>query len=337
MLTWDFGTIFVVYGPLVAALLPQYWHEARLNKRQEHSILRRYPVPDRRAVVGQGSAPKHTCTIPLDAWYCRAAQCVEMSPGGRSMALLPDASLPCLLSLLEALSAPYLRRHGYGPSPCFRHTAGTLPGLLKRATGAPMRRVSTDISPACMAGAQEEPQGEARRSPRKCTSQERRPTTAVARCALQTRAEHIAVKGMCRNVAGCMPAWMRVDTAGSSGPARKMLWVPNTISPLTGVCAGVWKLPGRGTVPAIRRGVERVRAPPQQHPQCPMQCVVCACGNHPRRDEYLGRATRPCRRCRWTPWCRRVCAPLRRSRQTECFGCLLGGAPPSVVGMCERS
>ncbi|KAJ7864138.1 hypothetical protein B0H14DRAFT_2574575 [Mycena olivaceomarginata] len=224
MLTWDFGAIFVVYRPLVAALLPQYWHEARLDKRQEQSILRWYPVPDRGAVVWQGRAPKRTCTVPPDAWYCRAAQCVGVSLGGRSMALLPDASLPCLLSPLEALSAPYLRCHGYRPSPCFRHTAGTLPGLLKRATGAPVRRVSAETSPAYVTGVQQEPQGEARRSPRKCTSQERRPTTAVARRALQTHAERIAVKGMCRNVAGCALAWIRADTAGSSGPARKMFY-----------------------------------------------------------------------------------------------------------------
>ncbi|KAJ7838483.1 hypothetical protein B0H14DRAFT_3141033 [Mycena olivaceomarginata] len=139
LLTWDFGAIFVVYGPLVAALLPQYWHEARLDKRQEQSILWRYPVPDRGAVVGQGSAPKRTCTVPPDAWYCRAAQCVEMSLGGRSMAPA-SRRFPPMPALLEAPSAPYLRRHGYGPSPCFRHTAGTLPGLLKRATGAPVRR-----------------------------------------------------------------------------------------------------------------------------------------------------------------------------------------------------
>ncbi|KAJ7806249.1 hypothetical protein B0H14DRAFT_3882437 [Mycena olivaceomarginata] len=60
-------------GTLVAALLPPYWHEAHLDKRQEQSILRRYPVPDHGAVVGQGSGPKRTCTVPPDAWYCRAA------------------------------------------------------------------------------------------------------------------------------------------------------------------------------------------------------------------------------------------------------------------------
>ncbi|KAJ7841928.1 hypothetical protein B0H14DRAFT_3869054 [Mycena olivaceomarginata] len=113
-------------GTLVAALLLPYWHEAHLDKRQDQSILRRYPVPDHGAVVGQGSAPKRTCTVPPDAWYCRAAQCAEMSP----------------------VEGAWPRFHALPSHTCSPRSKHRVPCLLKRATGAPVRRASADTSPA---------------------------------------------------------------------------------------------------------------------------------------------------------------------------------------------
>ncbi|KAJ7834591.1 hypothetical protein B0H14DRAFT_3142331 [Mycena olivaceomarginata] len=151
-----------------------YWHEAHLDKRQEQSILRRYPVPDHGAVVGQGSAPKRTCTVPPDAWYCRAAQCAEMSPvkehGPVFMCFPPTPALParsteCPVSAAPRMQAiPVLSSHrGYSPRSFETSYGGSREaGKRRHMPAARIRGGSSGAAP--------------RRSQvlsRKCTSQER--------------------------------------------------------------------------------------------------------------------------------------------------------------------
>ncbi|KAJ7302434.1 hypothetical protein DFH08DRAFT_945639 [Mycena albidolilacea] len=216
MLTWDFGAIFEVHGTgiLVAALLPPYWHEAHLDKRQEQSILRRYPVPDHGAVVGQGSAPKRTCTVPPDACARRCLPWKEHGPAFMRFPpapALPARSTECPVSAAPRMQAiPVLSSHRRYSPRSFETSYGGSREAGKRRHIARCAHTWREFRSSSKAKPGALPASAHRRSGGQ------RQGYLAAHC------KRVLSASPSRGCAGMSQDARRRGCAGSAGPARKM-------------------------------------------------------------------------------------------------------------------